>query len=152
RPRRWQLRICKRSTCPGRPWRIAGPGGRASDLARRSYRGMVGRRHRSLHHDQRRKRAVTRRRRTHLVLLAVWLACVGGCSSTNQATTPPAAAVGDRHAFGTVALPDLSRASPSVRLQLTEQYASLMAAIEKSAGSTPELAAAYGEMGKLLMA
>jgi tetratricopeptide (TPR) repeat protein len=91
------------------------------------------------------------RRFVPLVLAALVLSC----SSTNQpATTPPAAepAVTDRQALRPVTLPDLSRVSASVRLQLTEQHASLLAARERSTGSSPELGAAYGEMGKLLMA
>ncbi len=86
------------------------------------------------------------------VVLIVWLAFVVSCSSTNQGATTPEAAATDRQALRPVALPDLSRASPSVRLQLNEQFASLMALIEKSTGSSAELGAAYGELGKLLTA
>jgi tetratricopeptide (TPR) repeat protein len=98
---------------------------------------------------------VTRQRGTYFVVQTVGLAFALSCSSTNQSsTTPPAAtpAVTDRQALRPVALPDLSRVSPSVRLQLTDQYGVLMAAMEKSTGSSPGLGAAYGEMGKLLMA
>jgi tetratricopeptide (TPR) repeat protein len=85
----------------------------------------------------------------------VLAALVLSCSSPNQrAATPQAAepAATDPQAVRPITLPDLSRVSPSVRQQLTEQYASLMTAIEKSTGSNAELSAAYGEMGKLLMA
>jgi tetratricopeptide (TPR) repeat protein len=85
-----------------------------------------------------------------IVLAALALSC----SSTNQRpVTPPAAEPAtDRQALRPVTLPDLSRVSPSVRLQLTEQYASLTATTEKSSVPNAELGGAYGEMGKLLMA
>src|SRR4029450_6642414 len=85
----------------------------------------------------------------------VLAALVLSCSSTNQrAPTPPVAelAATDRQALRPVTLPDLSGVSPSVRHQLTEQYAALTAAIEKTTVPDAELGDAYGEMGKLLMA
>ena len=98
---------------------------------------------------------MTRRYGTRCVLQAVGIAFVLSCSSTNQRTPTPEAAgpaAMDRQALRPVTLPDLSRVAPSVRLQLTEQYASLLTGIEKSTVPDAELAAAYGEMGKLLMA
>jgi tetratricopeptide (TPR) repeat protein len=98
---------------------------------------------------------VTRQHGIQSLLHALWLAFALSCSSTNQrAPTPPVAesAATDRQALRPVTLPDLSRVSPSVRQQLTEQYAALMAAIEKTTAPDAELGAAYGEMGKLLMA
>ena len=98
---------------------------------------------------------MTRQHEIQSLLHALWLAFALSCSSTNQrAPTPPLAesAATDRQALRPVTLPDLSRVSPSVRQQLTEQYAALTAAIEKTTVPDAELGAAYGEMGKLLMA
>src|SRR4029450_5364638 len=85
----------------------------------------------------------------------VLAALVLSCSSTNQrAPTPPVAelAATDRQALRPVTLPDLSGVSPSVRQQLTEQYAALRAAIEKTPLPAPKRGPAYGERGTLLRA
>lgn len=54
-------------------------------------------------------------------------------------------------ALQTVTLPDISNASEPVQKQVRERFASLTAATEKG-GPPTELAAAYGEMGKLFVA
>ena len=51
-----------------------------------------------------------------------------------------------------VSLPDLSRVAESVALQLRERYAALTAIGGNAAIAVVDRAAAYGEMGKLLMA
>lgn len=50
-----------------------------------------------------------------------------------------------------VALPDVSRAAEPVQKQIRDRYQSLQSAIESKA-APPELATAFGEMGKLFMA
>src|SRR5215475_12011799 len=52
----------------------------------------------------------------------------------------------------TVTMPDVSTMEPSVRRQMESQFSSLKSAIGKRSSSHDELAAAYGETGKLLMA
>jgi tetratricopeptide (TPR) repeat protein len=51
-----------------------------------------------------------------------------------------------------VTLPDLSHAAPSVQRQLRDGYAALQAKVKGSATPSEELAAAYGQMGMLLLA
>jgi tetratricopeptide (TPR) repeat protein len=51
-----------------------------------------------------------------------------------------------------VTLPDLSNASAPVQSQIRQQHASLMSAIGNAAMPAENLAAAYGQMGKLLIA
>src|SRR4029077_6516571 len=58
----------------------------------------------------------------------------------------------DRRALRPVALPELSRASESVRRQLRDAYASLTRKIADGSTGPSELGAAYGQMGMLLMA
>ena len=50
-----------------------------------------------------------------------------------------------------VALPDISSAAESVQTQIRDRYQSLQAAIDRKAPA-PELATAYGEMGKMFVA
>src|SRR2546426_149248 len=72
--------------------------------------------------------------------------------------TPPAVACTrksaepSRPALLAVALPDLSRAAPSVQEQIRASHAALTATIDNAAVTPADRAAAYGEMGKLLMA
>jgi tetratricopeptide (TPR) repeat protein len=51
-----------------------------------------------------------------------------------------------------VSLPDLSRAAEPVRLQLREHYATFTRTVQDPLAPAGDLANAYGEMGKLLMA
>jgi tetratricopeptide (TPR) repeat protein len=51
-----------------------------------------------------------------------------------------------------VSLPDLTRADAPVRLQISERYAFLTGKLRNPATPAADLGAAYGEMGKLLMA
>jgi len=57
-----------------------------------------------------------------------------------------------RPALLPVPLPDLSRAAPSVQEQIRAGHAALTATIDNAAVTSADRAAAYGEMGKLLMA
>jgi len=58
----------------------------------------------------------------------------------------------ERAAPGSVSLPDLSRASESVKAQLRDSYASLTRTIGAQNATPSERAAAYGRMGMLFMA
>jgi tetratricopeptide (TPR) repeat protein len=79
-----------------------------------------------------------------IVVLAALMAC------TRSAQTPDRSAP-DAGDLRPVALPDLSRAVPSVQVQLRERHAALLSL---AARDTPpaDLAASYGEMGMLFMA
>lgn len=57
-----------------------------------------------------------------------------------------------RSALEAVPLPDISNASAPVQEQIRVRYASLQAAIANARSPAAELAAAYGEMGKLFIA
>ena len=64
------------------------------------------------------------------------------------------ASSGDRApaAVQPVALPDISRADEAVQAQLREQHAKMTAAVAQPGAPAADRAAAYGEMGKLLIA
>ena len=95
-------------------------------------------------------------------LLLPWmlaLACACRSQSPPASTgSPPPATTGATSGAAVdsarppVELPDISSAAAPVQAQLRERYASLQQAI--GSGNTPPaaLAAAYGEMGRLLMA
>jgi tetratricopeptide (TPR) repeat protein len=85
-----------------------------------------------------------------ITLPALALGCSGPRSEPPVATNarPPIA----RSSLRPVALPDLSRAGESVAKQLRDGYTSLMATTQKPGTPDLELARAYGEMGRLLMA
>ena len=70
----------------------------------------------------------------------VFVALLIGCSPIAQ-----------RPSIQPVTLPDLSRAAEPVQKQIRDRYQSLQTAIDRKA-APPELAAAFGEMGKLFMA
>ena len=76
--------------------------------------------------------------------LLVVAAFVGGCRAQ-----PPARS---RDAMRPVALPDLANAGAPVQRQIRHQYAALTAAAGSPMTPIGELANAYGELGKLLMA
>src|SRR5262245_44982170 len=87
----------------------------------------------------------------HCALLSFALGCSvdkspASSPSTNASTTAPHS----REALRPVALPDLSRLSPSVQKQLRNGYAALTAKMNSPGVTDSELAHAYGEMGKLL--
>src|SRR5262249_55124175 len=68
-----------------------------------------------------------------------------GCASKHDATV-------ERQALKPVTLPDLSRTEPAVQQQIQEAYALLSTKSRASGTGAADLASAYGEMGKLLMA
>lgn len=78
----------------------------------------------------------------------------GGCNSRGGATSPPSAGASrpNRTDLRPVALPDLAAASEAVRAQIRERYASLTERIDDRGTFPMDLASAYGELGKLLMA
>jgi tetratricopeptide (TPR) repeat protein len=80
---------------------------------------------------------------------------VVACSSRSETTpagTPVAAKPADRQTLRPVTLPDLSKASPPVQQQVREAYALLNEAKGKPGIADADLARAYGDLGKLLMA
>jgi tetratricopeptide (TPR) repeat protein len=91
---------------------------------------------------------------------AIALACmlsVAGCGSSHDAASTPSADVSlvhppDHPELQPVALPDLSGMEAPAREQLQTRIAALRAGIEKRAAQKADLAGAYGELGKLLMA
>ena len=95
------------------------------------------------------------RRRSELV---VWLSGFAALAAAG-AQTPTMLAIGALAAgqpeatiVQPISLPDLSRAAESVREQIDEQHSSLILTTERQDVTAVELSAAYGEMGKLLMA
>src|SRR5262245_20108071 len=72
---------------------------------------------------------------------------IGGCSGDAGRSSPP-----QHQALQQITLPDISRTSPSVQQQIQEGYAALARQVEKQGTPAAELANAFGEMGKLLMA
>src|SRR2546426_7490963 len=80
----------------------------------------------------------------HCALLLVPPAC--GPRSDPPVQSPPA------RALQPVSLPDMTGAAEPVQAQLRARYASLTLKIESAATPNGELAGAYGEMGKLLIA
>jgi tetratricopeptide (TPR) repeat protein len=83
--------------------------------------------------------------------------CGCGPRSDTIPSTPPAqtrstATAPNRQAMRAVSLPDLFGAVKSVASQLNERYADLASKIDDPAITKVDLADAYGEMGKLLMA
>jgi tetratricopeptide (TPR) repeat protein len=90
----------------------------------------------------------------------IWLAILGllpvavaGCTSGDSAAKPGIERnARDGSALQPVTLPDLSKLSPSVQAQIRGRHSALTAKL--AAPNTPpvELGAAFGEMGRLLMA
>ncbi len=79
-----------------------------------------------------------------LAIVVALLAASGGCTARETRA--------DRPVLRPVSLPDLSRASESVRRQLRDAYASLTQSKDQAGATTSQLAQAYGQMGMLLMA
>jgi tetratricopeptide (TPR) repeat protein len=84
-------------------------------------------------------------------LLFVLLIASTGCTAAEQ-PAPATSTSSARQALKPVSLPDISTAADSVQTQLRERYAALELKIKDSSTPVPELAEAYGDMGKLLMA
>jgi tetratricopeptide (TPR) repeat protein len=88
-----------------------------------------------------------------ILVCACWTASCNAPQKTSDAATAnaalnPPAGLG----LQTVTMPDVSTMEPSVRRQMESQFSSLKSAVAKRSSSHDELAAAYGETGKLLMA
>jgi tetratricopeptide (TPR) repeat protein len=94
-------------------------------------------------------------RRTGIALVIAF-AIVSGCTSTSDSTpastTNASATSSARQTQRHVSLPDLSSASQSVQSQIRERFTSLTTAVQNADTPTADLAGAYGETGKLLMA
>jgi tetratricopeptide (TPR) repeat protein len=92
------------------------------------------------------------------VVLWALLAAAPGCRSPgrqasaagSQART--AASPAESSALRPVSLPDLSHAAPSAQAQIRERYAQLTEKTAKRQQSAADLANAYGELGKILLA
>ncbi len=95
--------------------------------------------------------------RAHLVLLVSAILSAGACSSNQDrpasssadgsSTTQPA-----RQPLRPVALPDLSSTGETVQASIRERYASLMTKVDDTGMSPLDLAAAYGDLGRILIA
>src|SRR5437867_540 len=100
---------------------------------------------RSVHHPEAGQRQMFAPKITAIFLAAVSIAATG-CRSPARSSQP------DRAALRPVSLPDLGAAAEPVRVQLRDRFASLTRTIHDGHAPAVDLAAAYGEMGKLLMA
>lgn len=78
--------------------------------------------------------------------VALVCALVAGCSKSDAPAKSPT------YTLRNVSLPDLGHAAPSVQQQLRDGYAALQAKVNGASTPADELAAAYGQMGMLLMA
>ena len=83
------------------------------------------------------------------VPICVLLILLGGCARQREA---PTGSPDNARAMQPCLLPDLGSAVEPVQLQLRERYASVAAKVNDKSTPAPALAAAYGELGKLLMA
>ena len=94
---------------------------------------------------------------TSVWAVCLWAALAGACNGGPEATsrsvvgpvtlTPP-----NGLELRPVSLPDVSQMERSVRTQVLERAASLRSTIARAGTPASDLASAYGEMGKLLMA
>src|SRR5688572_10175675 len=103
---------------------------------------------------RREQRTQRRRGAVCCVLLGCLAVTAVGCTSQGDA---PASSNVDRQApdgstLQPVSLPDLSKLTASVQAQVRERHAALTAKLADRGASATELAASYGEMGRLLMA
>jgi tetratricopeptide (TPR) repeat protein len=78
---------------------------------------------------------------------AVVLAIASGCTSTQETAAISTA----RRPLRPVSLPDITGAAESVQVQLREQH-ELLLGVDRSGAANIELADAYGDLGKLLVA
>jgi tetratricopeptide (TPR) repeat protein len=86
-------------------------------------------------------------RRTVAAVISV-VVLVSGCTSPQETATVSS----NRPALRPVPLPDMTGAAEPVQAQLRERYASLTRRVESAGTAAIDLAAAYGEMGRLLIA
>lgn len=96
--------------------------------------------------------------RHRVVVTVAILVCAGvaGCHAPQKTSDAPSAnaALNPPAGLGlqTVTMPDVSKMEPSVRQQMEAQFSSLKSTVAKRSPSHDDLAVAYGETGKLLMA
>src|SRR5262245_59476559 len=140
-------------------------------MARWSYRGPWRRRARSLHDIEGRFREVRGRRMQNakckmqvrrscrvfhsafcVVHFALLLAVVTACDRRPHGETLVTPAGSSATARRPVSLPDLSSASESVQTLIRERYALLKSKIDSAETASGDLATAYGDLGKLLIA
>ncbi len=85
--------------------------------------------------------------------LCVFCCGIVSCSrEPDPATSTHERRAPDGSALLPVSLPDLSKLSPSVQAQIRDRHAAMTSRLADRAASPKELAGAYGEMGRLLMA
>ena len=95
----------------------------------------------------------TARQAARVAVLAAVLAIALGCRGEHGSPAPPIAGSSPASpAVAGVALPDLSRIEPPVQEQLRKSFATLTEKREEARTPASELADAYGELGKLLLA
>lgn len=88
-----------------------------------------------------------------VAVLCVWPACsrqdapASGADVSASATASP-----DRPPVTPVDLPDLSKVAPSVKNQIESMYSTMMERTQRPESTADTRAAAYGEMGRLLLA
>src|SRR5688500_18503859 len=93
------------------------------------------------------------------VLSPILTACVliGACGSHERGSPEPSSSArpqeGPRAAAPrAVVLPDVSRLAEPVQRQLRDRFADLTQKLSRRATPAPELAGAYGDLGRLLLA
>src|SRR4029077_17083197 len=94
--------------------------------------------HRSIHDPCRGQPSVTRQR---CAVAAALLLLAGACSQQSRSTSPEP-----------IALPDLSSLEGSVQRQIRNRHEALDAKLQNPAIPQTDVAAAYGDLGRLLMA
>jgi tetratricopeptide (TPR) repeat protein len=88
------------------------------------------------------------------VALTVFAASFGGCGGNDESPRSASAsrARSDMPAPASVTLPDVSRLAPSVQTQIRERHSALKAMLADPTTPRAAIAAAYGELGLILMA
>jgi tetratricopeptide (TPR) repeat protein len=86
------------------------------------------------------------------LLLTVLSTAACDRGSRNQAPVTPASSPSTANGRRPVSLPELSSAPESVQTQIRERYASLQPKIDNVETPAADLAAAYGDLGKILVA
>ena len=89
---------------------------------------------------------MSRRRTAPIVVVCCVAAAAGACTRRDDAAPPP------RSALRQISLPDLSQMAPSAQAQVRNRHAALMQRMAAPGTSDADLADAYGELGRILMA
>lgn len=87
-----------------------------------------------------------------LALLLVLVAAAGACSSRDRAEPAGSGDSAEKSALQPVSLPDLAQMSASVQQQIRERDSVLSRRIQDTGTSAADRAAAYGELGMILLA